>query len=156
MYRQTSNIRLSLEENKLAYHSLYLWMSFPKITKKNTPLVPPLRARYMGVFLWVHIWPNFCVQYRVIFDCNMSRVYSEMMMMMIMMIMMIMIMTVIMNVILVIWKVRINHIIMDIHDWIIDVHNEVWISRFELSLWISITLSWVAIMDCHNWLYWYP
>ena len=102
MYHQISNISRSLVENKLAYRSLYLWVSFPKITKKNTPLVLPLRARYMGVFLWVHIWPNVCVQYRVIFDCNMSRVYSEMMMMM---------MTVIMTVIMVIWKVRINPII---------------------------------------------
>ena len=51
----------------------------------------------------------------ILFDCNMSRVYSEMMMMMMMMII-IMIMTVIMKVIMVIWKVRINHIIMDIHD----------------------------------------
>ena len=156
MYRQTSNIRRSLVENKFAYHSLYLWVSSPKIMKKNTPLVFPLRARYMGVFLWVHVWPHFCVHYRVIFDCNMSRVYSEMMMMM-MMTMMMMIMTVIMTVMMmVIWKVRINPIIMDIHDWIIDIHNKVLISRFELSLWISIIVPWVAIMDCHNWTYWYP
>ena len=154
MYHQTSNIRRSLVENKFAYHSLYLWVSFPKITKKYTlTLVLPLRARYMGVFLWVHIWPHFCVQYRVMFDCNMSRVNSEMMMMMMIMTL---IMKVIMKVIMVIWKVRINPIIMDIHDWIIDIHNKVWISRFELSLWISIIVSWVAIMDCHNWIYWYP
>ena len=67
MYRQTSNIRRSLVENKLAYHSLY-----PPNNEKNTPLVLP--ADQM-----------FCVQYRVIFDCNMSRVYSEMMMKMMMM-----------------------------------------------------------------------
>ena len=70
----------------------------------------------------------------------MSRVYSEMMMMM-------MIMTVIMTVIMmVIRKVWINPIIMDIHDWIMDIHNKVLISRFELSLWISIIVSWVAII----------
>ena len=147
MYHQTSNIRRSLVENKFAYHSLYLWVSFPKITEENTPLVLPLRARYMGVFLWVHIWPHFCVQYRVIFDCNMSRVYSEMMMMMIM--------TVIMTVIMVIWKVRINPIIIGIHDWIISLIKFRY-PDFELSLWISMIVPWVAIMDCHNWIYWYP
>ena len=50
---------------------------FPQNNEKNTPLVFPSRARYVGVFLWVHIWPHFCVQYRVIFDCNMSRIYDD-------------------------------------------------------------------------------
>ena len=80
----------------------------------------------MGVFLSVHnlnkFWVFFLlyrVQYRVIFDCNTSRVYSEIMIMMLLLLMMMMMTTTMVydddaDNIEIIW--RINLLIMDIHD----------------------------------------
>ena len=63
-------------------HSRYIVVSFPQTTQKRRPISRP-KGRGMGHLLWFHnlnkvvaLFHLYCVQYRAIFHCDISRVYG--------------------------------------------------------------------------------